>query len=349
MFHVITLIHLHSKTKISNIYLIMTNKTKKHITLAGAIVAILLASCTPNGKELGQAADEVTAFMESLQKGDSVAIKKLYPATADFPNGCYKPNTFCIDSVSYTANGKATAYVSFTYTNKKKMDFDRHMLIYLKKVGTEGTYTITGSKGLGAFTENEIFRFASVVGGVKDVDDKEMSENMAICTAIRNDLITKKKDAIDTGWRQQGKYQWWNGTKRINFSGIVTNTSGVKIPKVKLVFSVVCDGENAVTLEKNLGDVEPSTDYDYMFETFVLENIRYASWWNTKFNYEYDDSFIKDIVDNDKYTMNEFEQFKKNHADIISTIIKGNSTKAKIVNYTGTVGNDATQLQVWNG
>lgn len=304
------------------------------------------SSCTSNEKKLGDAADEVTTLMESLQKGDSATVKKVYPATSDFPNGCYKPNTYTIDSIAYSDAGKATAYVSFNYTNKKKIDFDRHLTIYLKQVGTEGSYSIVESKGLGAFTESEIFRFASLVGGVQDVKDAEMSDNLAICTAIRNDLITKKKDAIDSGWRQQGKYQWWNGTKRINFSGIVTNNSGIKIPKVKLVFSVVCDGTDAVRLEKNLGDVEPSTDYDYMFETFVLENIRYASWWNTSFKYEYDDSFIKEIVDNAQYSQNEFEQFKKNHKDVISAIIKGNSTKAKIVNYVGKVGSDAVTMQL---
>lgn len=324
----------------------MTKKIEQLMGLASLLVAICLTSCTSTRKSLGEAGEVVTAFMEALQKGDSAAIKKMYPATSEFVEGCYKPNTFIIDSVAYTDGGNATAYVSFNYTNKKKSDFDRHLQIFLKQSGKSDTYCIVGSKGLAAFTESEMFRFASMIGGVKDVDDAEMSDNMAICSAIRNDLIVKKKDAIDSGWRQQGKYQWWNGTKRINFSGIVSNSSGIKIPKVKLVFAVVCDGVDAVRLEKNLGDVEPSTDYDYMFETFVLENIRYASYWNTSFNYEYDDSFIKDIVDNGTYTTEEFDQFKKDHKESLEILIKSNSSKAKTTNYIGTIGNNAITMHL---
>lgn len=320
------------------------------VTVGVALVVMAVTGCSAGGADLGEAGGDVTSFMEALQKNDSAEVKNMYPNTENFVVGCYVPKTFSVDSIVYK-DSKATAFVSFTYTNPKNVDFDRHLQLYLQKDTQDNKYKITGSKGLAAFTNGSIFDFAMKIGAPYDVDDNEMMDNLAISRAFRKELVRQKKTEIDDGWRDQGKYQWWNGTNRINFSGIVTNSANITIPKVKILFDVICDGVVATHMESNIGDVSPGVDYSYFFETFVLQKIQYSDTWNTSFSYKYDPAFIDKYVDNKPYTGKEFEEYKKAHSSELSAIIRANSGRALSGTYYGTVGREAVTmtLNVRNG
>lgn len=334
--------------------------TNRAVGLIGGVLLLTagLASCHSEGG-LGDAADSVTQFMDGLQKGDSTVLAKYFPTGKLNASDCYKPKAYEVDSIVYEGpeakdgkGDKATAYVSFSYTNAKNVDFDRHMQLSVQRTGKEGTdFKVVATKGLVRYAEEPIFNFANKVGGVKDVDDTEMMRNLAICNAYRNSLVEEQRSAIDNGWYHNDKYQWWNGTNRINFSGTCSNSANVTIPNVKAILTVYCDGRTVVRQEANIGNVEPGHDYSYYFETFVLQKIVSSTFWNSNVSFSFDDSFISKIVDNKKYAGNEFDAFKEAHRNDLDALIRQFSLLTTEAQYVGTIGKDAVtmKLNIKNG
>lgn len=115
-------------------------------------VASHLTSCKSE-KNWGDAEHSTKEFMSGLQRADQSVLAKYYPAAKLSVADCFTPKAYEIDSIKYVGpladkgkGDKATAFISFTYTNNKGVEAKRLMELFMQRSDT--TYLVTGTRGL---------------------------------------------------------------------------------------------------------------------------------------------------------------------------------------------------------